>query len=42
MDKLAQFANQKYLNLESYRKNGQACGRRSGLSKTMGCFTFTP
>ncbi|MGH9835159.1 MAG: PPOX class F420-dependent oxidoreductase [Blastocatellia bacterium] len=22
-DKLAQFANQKYLNLESYRKNGQ-------------------
>ncbi len=23
MDKLAQFANQKYLNLESYRKNGQ-------------------
>jgi PPOX class probable F420-dependent enzyme len=24
MDKLAQFANQKYLNLESYRKNGLA------------------
>jgi hypothetical protein len=24
MDKLAQFADQKYLNLESYRKNGQA------------------
>ncbi len=23
-DKLAQFANQKYLNLESYRRNGQA------------------
>jgi PPOX class probable F420-dependent enzyme len=23
MDKLAQFTNQKYLNLESYRKNGQ-------------------
>ncbi len=23
MDKLAQFANQKYLNLESFRKNGQ-------------------
>jgi len=23
MDKLAQFANQKYLNLESYRKNGE-------------------
>ncbi len=23
-DKLAQFANQKYLNLESYRKNGQS------------------
>jgi PPOX class probable F420-dependent enzyme len=23
MDKLAQFVNQKYLNLESYRKNGQ-------------------
>src|SRR5262245_63598873 len=28
-DKLAQFANQKYLNLESYRRNGQ--GVRTAL-----------
>jgi len=39
-DKLAQFANRKYLNLESYRKNGQGVRTPLWFVENNGVFYF--